>query len=167
MGRQEKETNIISNVTCEWWEFWDTCKVLHKVRTCIYSQSRMAWCMRTFRNRLKKKKQTRVSFGFSQVSRVLDRPVRSTGSNQVFILDGFLFYPDQSSHRVDRAPGRPVGLIRVYNYALNTHLQPPSLQSLGGGIKSHIPWLKNKNFIFLNKIIIIIKSLKIIFNLIN
>jgi hypothetical protein len=88
---------------------------------------------------VKKKKQTRVSSGFGQVDRVLDRPARSTGSNRIFVLDSFLFYPDQSSHQVDRAPGRPVGLVRVYNYALNTHLQPTGLQSLGGRIRSHIP----------------------------
>jgi hypothetical protein len=70
----------------------------------------------------------------------------STGSNRVFILDGFLFYLDRSSHPIDRVLSRPVKPVRIYNYALNTHLQPTGLQSLGGGIKSHIPWLKNKKY---------------------
>jgi hypothetical protein len=58
-------------------------------------------------------KKNRVSSGFSQVARVMGRPVGSPGFCQVVAPAGLLTNPNRSSHRVDRVPGRPDGPVRV------------------------------------------------------
>jgi hypothetical protein len=60
------------------------------------------------------KKKNRVSFGFA---RVPGWPTGSPGFGRAIATAGLLLNLDQSSHRVDRVPGRPAGpgLITVKN----------------------------------------------------
>ena len=67
-----------------------------------------------------KKKKTRVLSGFSRVNWV---PGRLTGSNQVFILNSFLFYLDRSSHRVTESWVNPPGRSGFNNYVKNKEMK--------------------------------------------